>query len=386
MAGWAIDFVATAPPEDSRSGLSRVVWDLSSALAARGHAPRVLYPSEPFHLRPPYRGVECVPVPVVKVKREPYGRERAIARAASALLDPASELIVANDEKGGVLDLPRGRHGRRPLFAMFVHDVQQHHLRTMQALPGRPAGLRGRLGAWLDRRTIERLERTALERAVAILVSSRENERLLRELYAIPPNRIHPITLPVPMVVPVGTREQCRQDLRIPPDVPVVAFIGQNPERQGLPLALESFRRVRALFAGVRLLVVGSVGKSEPGVMYLGVVDEETKARALRAADVFLCPARYEGFGLAPREAMRAGLATIVSAHVPFEDAEGEVVRVVAEDSAPAFASELAALLADPEGRRALGERGRLYAERFTPERSAEGFERIFAPLLGRGA
>ncbi|MHB8352054.1 MAG: glycosyltransferase family 4 protein, partial [Thermoplasmata archaeon] len=131
-------------------------------------------------------------------------------------------------------------------------------------------------------------------------------------------------------------------------------------------------------------IIVGSTGRSEPGVSYLGVVDEATKARALGASDVFLFPAHYEGFGLAPREAMRAGVATIVSRHVPIDGIGGpEVVRVVREDDAGAYASDLAELLADPALRRSLGERGRIYAEQFSPERMAERFEGIVRPLFG---
>jgi glycosyltransferase involved in cell wall biosynthesis len=384
MGGWAIDFVATAPPEETRSGLSRVVWSLAVALAEAGHRPRVLYPSEPFRAQPPYHGVECVPVPVLKVRREPFGRERAIARAASGLLDPRADLIIANDEKGGAIEVPTSR-GHHPVFGMIVHDVQQHHLRTMQAAPGRPTGIRQRIGNWLDRRTIDRLEKTALARASAILVASEANRALLHELYEIPAAKIHCVPLPVPPLPAVGDRNQCRGDLHIPLDVPVIAFVGRTPERQGLPLALEAFHRIRTLFMGARLVVVGSTGTSEPGVMYLGVVDDETKARALASADLFLAPARYEGFGLAPREAMRAGVATIVSAEVPVDGAEVPAdVRVVREPDAGAYASELAELLADPTARRKLADRGRAYAERFTPARSAQAFELVFAPLIPR--
>ncbi len=384
MERWAIDLLATAPPGENRSGLSRVVWELATALAARGHRPRVLYPSAGPPPSPEVAGVHAVPIPVPGSLRGPYGRERAIARAASALLDPAADLLLANDEKGGAISLP-GPRG--PRFLMFAHDIQQHHLLTMRALGPNPPSLRQRLGTFRDRRAIRRLEGTAFDRARAILVASEANRNLLREFYPwVPADRIHLLPPSVPTLPDVGDRDAARGGLLLPRDVPVVSFIGHTPDRQGLPLALEAFRRVRAFFPGARFLVVGSSGASAAGVSYLGFVDEATKARVLRASDLFLFPARYEGFGLAPREAMRAGVATIVSRHVPIDGAgRSSVVRVVPEDDAGAYASELAELLADPALRRQLGERGRAYAEQFRPERMAERFEEIVRPVLGRG-
>jgi glycosyltransferase involved in cell wall biosynthesis len=129
--------------------------------------------------------------------------------------------------------------------------------------------------------------------------------------------------------------------------------------------------------------VVGMGPPAEPGVLALGTVDELTKARVLRASDVFLFPARYEGFGLAPREAMRYGVATVVSRHVPLEGVEPRTaVRIVPTDDPADYASELAELFADPRLRRSVGEAGRLYADRFSYARMADQFERWVAPLL----
>jgi glycosyltransferase involved in cell wall biosynthesis len=382
MAGWRIDFLATAPAEDVRSGLSRVVWGLAIQLKRRGHRVRVLYPSEPFSPQPPYEGVERVPVPVLGVRKEPYGRERAIARAASSLLDPNADLLIANDEKGGAIEIPHRREGA-PVFGMFAHDVQQHHLLTIRALTQPNPTMRQRVGTWLDRRAIRKLEMTAFDRARAILVASEANRKLLLQFYALPKEKIHVIPPAVPALPEVGNRASCREALHVPLDVPVVAFVGRTPERQGLPIALEAFRRVRVFFPGVRFLVVGSSPKPEPGVMGLGVVDEATKARVLRAADVFLFPAHYEGFGLAPREAMRCGLATVVSRSVPMDGAPvPDGVRIVDTDDPGAYASELAELLADPALRRRIGERGQEYAEQFSPERMAQRVEAAFAPFL----
>ena len=382
MPKWRIEFLASVSPEEVSSGLGRVVWELAASLVALGHRVRVLYPADTAAPHAPYKGVEAIPVPIGRPSRRPFGRDIAIGRAATSLLDPEADLVIGNDEKAGAIGPLRGHRGGEPVFAMFVHDVALHTFDTLRPLePGR--GLRQRVGNWLDRRTLRGLEQTALDRSRAILVGSGVNEELLRRHYQVPPQRIHRLPLGVPGPLDVGTKAEARLALKIPPDVPVVAFVGRTPERQGLPTALDAFRRVRVFFPGARFIVVGSRPKAEPGVLVLGIVDEAAKARALRAADVFLFPARYEGFGLAPREAMGYGLAAVVSAHVPLDGIDREeAIRVVATDDPGDYASELAELLADPALRRSIGEAAQACAEEFSFDRMAERFEKIFVPLL----
>lgn len=378
MAGWRVDFLATAAPDDPTSGLSRTVWELGRALAERGHSVRVLYPSDGRPAPPGPTGVEAVSVPVVGVSRGPFGRDIAVGKAASSLLRPDADVVVGNDEKAGALDTP-GTTSRRAAFGMFFHDVALHTFDTLRPLEAN-RGVRQRVGNWLDRRALQRLEQAALDRADVVIVASEANRALLARYYSVSKLRVALLPLGVPAPLEVGTKVEARAVLHIPADVPVVAFVGKTPDRQGLDLALEAFRRVRVFFPGARFLVVGSSPKTEPGVNGLGVVDEPTKARVYRAADVFVFPARYEGFGLAPREAMRYGLATVVSAHVPLDGATApDDVRVVTDDDPGTYASELAELLADPATRRELGRRGQVYADTLSYEKMAERFETLFA-------
>ena len=382
MARWTIDLLASAPADDTTSGLSRVVWELGAATASLGHRVRVLYPADPPTPAPPFRGVEAVPIPVADASRRPFGRDRRFGERATALIGPSTDLVVGNDEKAGALGRLKGPPGR-PVFAMFVHDVALHTFDTLRPLePDR--GIRQRVGNFLDRRALQRLESAALRRAKIIFVGSGLNAQLLERHYGVAGPRVHMLPLGVPGPRDVGTRLEARQALHIPPDVPVVAFVGRTPERQGLPTALAAFARVRAFFPGARFVVVGSSPAAAPGVLSLGTVDEDTKARVLRAADVFLFPTRYEGFGLAPREAMAYGLPTVVSRHVPLDGiADAEAVRVVGSDDPGEYASELAELLADPALRRTMGEAARSAARSFSFERMADRFEQAVAPLLG---
>ncbi len=383
---WKVEFLATSPPDDPTSGLSRTVWELAGQLAARKHSVRVLYPSPSLDRPPSVPAIEPVPIPVLEVPRRPFGRDIVVGRNASALLDPTADLVVGNDEKAGALDPKFTRPSGRPVFAMMVHDVALHTFDTLRPLEPR-RGLRQSVGNFLDRRALKGLEGRALSRARLVLVLSELNRSLLRKYYPLPAQRVHLLPGGVPDPLDVGSKADARMALHVPLDVPLVAFIGRNPERQGLPLALEAFRRIRVFFPGARFAVVGSSPPTEPGVLSLGVVDERAKARVLRAADVFLFPTRYEGFGIAPREAMRYGVPVIASRHVPREgiDAPG-ALRVVASDDPGDYASELAELLADPALARRTGEAGKRAADALSFAHMAERFEELARPVVDGGS
>ena len=381
MPTWRVEILSSVGPEETSSGLGRVVWELGAALATLGHSVRVLYPEDPPTPHAPVRGVAAVPVPTAGAGRRPFSRDIAFGKRATALLDPAADVIVGNDEKAGAVGTPP-RRGGHPVWIHFAHDVALHTIDTLRPLePDR--GVRQRVGNWLDRRSLKGLEGKAIDRAHAVVVGSKTNALLLEKYYRVPKERVAVVPIGVPAPRDVGSKADARLALKVPPDVPVVVHVGRTPDRQGLPTALEAFRRVRGFFPGARFLVVGSSPKPEPGVVPLGVVDEETKARALKAADVFLFPARYEGFGLAPREAMRYGLATVVSSHVPMDGVDASAVRVVATEEAGDYASELAELLADVALRRSLGEAARAASASWSFDVMATRFEKVVAPLTG---
>ncbi|MCI4361517.1 MAG: glycosyltransferase family 4 protein, partial [Thermoplasmata archaeon] len=147
MPSWGIDLLATAPVEETTSGLSRGVWELSAALADRGHRVRVLYPSESLAPSPNTRGVVGVPVPLIGVRRRPFGRDIAVGQNASRMLDPTADLVIGNDEKAGALTIPDRARGR-PVFGMMVHDVSVHTFDTLRPLEAK-RGVRQSVGNWL---------------------------------------------------------------------------------------------------------------------------------------------------------------------------------------------------------------------------------------------
>ena len=374
MSPWRVDLLGTPPPVPATPGLDRSNWEFAVGLVQRGHRVRVLFATPTPTTPPPYRGVEGVPVPVLTTHRRPIPQAVDVGKAAGDCVAPDTQVLIGIDERVGAVRWS-GR-GRGPALALYLNALPSERP-VPSVSDGEARSLMDRLGGWMDKRTLRRLETDSIRRAAVVFAGSAATRDRLTQLHKVPPRKV--ALLPPTVADPdlSETREQARLALRIPPDVPVAAFVGHRPEQQGLPTALEALRRSRVFFPGARFLVVGSSPKQDPGVLPLGVSDDATKARALRAADLFLFPSLEDGPAYAVAEAMRYGIPAVVSPRVVLEGAEPKrEYRVVATDDPGDYAAEFAELFADLALRRKIGEAGRAYAERFSGARSAETFER----------
>jgi glycosyltransferase involved in cell wall biosynthesis len=111
---------------------------------------------------------------------------------------------------------------------------------------------------------------------------------------------------------------------------------------------------------------------AEPGVRYLGHVDEATLSALYQSASVLAFPSLYEGFGLPLLEAMAHGVPAVVGAAGALPELALGAAIAVKPDDVNAIAGGLERLLSDEQLRQKLGEEGRRRAANFTWERAAE--------------
>lgn len=267
---------------------------------------------------------------------------------------------------------PRRRPGAPPA-AIFVHDLA-FRLRSAEV-------------PWQQRAYFGTVLGPALRQAAAVLVPS---EATRRDLLAAYPLRglEERVT-----VVPEGLSAPAEAGAL--PDGIEPAFIlavGTVEPRKNYPRLLTAYRRLRSRpgavpmvigrRAGVpQLVIAGRPGwaygdtlqkiQSEPGVRYLGHVDEPTLAALYESASVLAFPSLYEGFGLPLLEAMACGVPAVIgkSGALP-ELAGGSAIEVDPED-VDAIAAGLEKLLSDAELRRELGQAGKRRAAAFTWEGAA---------------
>lgn len=172
-----------------------------------------------------------------------------------------------------------------------------------------------------------------------------------------------------------------RRDLSIPPEAPVVLFIGRVCSEKGVDLLPPIFERVRARHPDAHLVVAGPGDRRDPPtaattryfednrfVHRIGYIEKTEAYYAM--CTVFLFPSFFEGFGNVLLEA--AGMERVaVGFAVPGVEeavADGESGLLVARGDVEAAAAAVDRLLGDADERRAFELRARRRVE--------ENFER----------
>jgi glycosyltransferase involved in cell wall biosynthesis len=120
-------------------------------------------------------------------------------------------------------------------------------------------------------------------------------------------------------------RAAAREALRLPADVPVVAFVGRLSPEKAPEVLLRALRgtATRILVAGEGPLREALAAEADPEqVRFLGFLSDVRPV--LAAADVLALPSRTEGLPMAVLEAMAAGLPVVASAVGSLPEVLGE--------------------------------------------------------------
>src|SRR4029077_11508071 len=101
-----------------------------------------------------------------------------------------------------------------------------------------------------------------------------------------------------------------------------------------------------------------------------------------RAATVFAFPSLYEGFGLAPLEAMACGTPVVASNLPPLVEAVGDAAELVTPDNVFDIARGLRELLLDPKRREALSWAGPLHSQKFSWDETARDVLKVYSEII----
>ncbi|MFT4199535.1 glycosyltransferase family 4 protein [Gordonia sp. (in: high G+C Gram-positive bacteria)] len=178
-----------------------------------------------------------------------------------------------------------------------------------------------------------------------------------------------------------------------------ILFLGRYGEpRKGIDILMRALPEIVAAFPDITVLVVGGgneealrrrAGELSGHLVFLGLVDDATKARALRSADVYCAPnLGGESFGIVLVEAMAAGAAVIASDLNAFRRVldNGRAGRLVETGSASELAAGVIDLLTDDEGRAEQVRIGSEQAWRYDWSRVADQIMRVYETVtVGAG-
>jgi len=153
------------------------------------------------------------------------------------------------------------------------------------------------------------------------------------------------------------------------------AFVGRVSPGKGLDRAIEIARR-----AGARLRVAAKVDRDEPGIEFIGELNEEQKPAFLGNATALIFPIDWpEPFGLAMIEAMSCGTPVLAWAR-------GSVPEIVEDGLSGFVVDSIEAAVAKARAIAALDRRQvrRRFEKRFVASRMAQDYLSVYHSLWRR--
>lgn len=247
----------------------------------------------------------------------------------------------------------------------------------------------------------EKYRRGAL-RAARVITVSHSTRRDLENVLHVPAARIRTIySAPDPAFSELHDASLENQTLeRYSIQYPFILYAGTIRAQKNVPRLIEAFAVVRAelenhpSYGRLHLIIIGdelsknpavrravAQARMEPVVRFLGFVPIETLRVFYRAASAFAFPSLYEGFGLAPLEAMTCGTPVVASDIPPLVEAVGDAAELVSPDNVFDIARGLREVLLDDNKRRGLAAAGRARAARFQWDHTAREVLQIYQEI-----
>lgn len=401
------------PALGAHGGIGTYTRNLAAGLAARGHDVTVVARAEasPNGRVEPFMeaGVHVEPVAAAERLRLPAGnryvgmalRTLPFARAAAArfrALDRAAPFDVVEVPEYQGWGLGVARAARCPVVV---------RLHTHTALVRRLNDARPDLDAsccWM-------LEAATIARGDLVLANSRALAAIAAADFrdVLTPDRLGvlPLGVDADRFAP-GDEGWLRAELGLAPGTPLVLYVGRLERRKGVETLVEAFGRVHDRHPGAVLALAGFSTDTGPEgrsllavlreraaalgaadrVRFLGHVPYDQLPRYYAGCDLFVAPSAFEPFGMIYLEAMACGRVAIGcdAGGVPEIITRGRTGQLVPPGDAGRLARTIDELLANPAGRRRMGEaaRAEVLARFALPAVGAATEARYRAAIAGR--
>lgn len=176
---------------------------------------------------------------------------------------------------------------------------------------------------------------------------------------------------------------------------PFILYVGRIQARKNLPRLVEAYARLRKQGLDARLVMVGKrdwqseqlLAKIkdlglEDSVIFPGFVPFKDLPIFYNAAEVFVFPSFFEGFGLPVVESMASGVPTITSFGSSLEEVAGNGALLIDPNDTGSITDALGKVLGDQGLRQDLAIRGLERSKEFTAGNLAEKALAVYRSLV----
>ncbi|MCX6365282.1 MAG: glycosyltransferase family 1 protein [Armatimonadetes bacterium] len=238
-----------------------------------------------------------------------------------------------------------------------------------------------------------------LGKASQIITVSESSKQNLLEFTSISPDHIHvvysglnPNFTPHPTEAPTRHEERMiiKKSYGIPATAKVLMHVGTTGHYKNTAALIKLLKalgddvwllRVGAPFHNEEAILVEQLGVGKRLVHTGKVAGDTLLAAHYRAADLFVFPSFWEGFGWPPLEAMACGTPTITSNTASLPEVAGPNGITFSPQDDEEIARVTDSLLRDPARLAKLGSDGLAWSKNFTWQRSAQQTLRVYEKI-----
>lgn len=246
-----------------------------------------------------------------------------------------------------------------------------------------------------------------MKRCRKIIAISESTKKTLVDVAGIPAEKIevvyygcNPMFGPdpsTPGVSPADERREVLERLGLPAGARVILHVATAARYKNTPAILEALKilkedsgalgecwllRIGADFFPEEAALIARLGVGDR-IRHAGrIVDDRLLSACYRAADVFVFPSIWEGFGWPVLEAMACGTPVVVSDAASLPEVAGDAGLSVPPHDYRALAEAARAILSNPQERRILSEKALRQARRFSWEACARGTLAVYEQVV----
>jgi glycosyltransferase involved in cell wall biosynthesis len=184
----------------------------------------------------------------------------------------------------------------------------------------------------------------------------------------------------------------------VPDNVKVILYVGNELPRKNLPTFIKAFGELKKQYGNVKLIKVGSAPNTADrkrlinlinglglgnDVIFTGVISEEALPQLYSAADLYVYPSIYEGFGMPVLEAMACGCPVIISKATALPEVAGDAAIAVNPYDIDAWVKAMYSLLTNDSLKNQMIGKGIERAKIFSWEKTAKETLMVYEKVMG---
>lgn len=235
---------------------------------------------------------------------------------------------------------------------------------------------------------------SGIKKARRILSDSLSTKNDLIKTFKIPPEKIKVVHLGVNFdIFKPQDKSTCRTQRGLPPNKKIILNVAIEKWRKNVPNLMKAFALLNQRMPETILVRIGyktpdmaqliSELKIGDKVFYFSnLPKEEDLAVFYNAADVFVFPSYYEGFGLPPLEAMACGIPALVANRTSLPEIVEDKELWFNPDNPQEMAEKIQKLLSDQKLYQETSVKALKQAHRFPWQRTVEETYQVYQEIL----